>query len=1642
METLQQQPPDKVRKLYDFLKKNNVRVHNTYEEFKVAMQDERRLSQAYDYLKKNHPDSVESADFNSFQTNLGLKKKDSTTPSSIPSQPAGQTLESGLTEEQEKQRNLQELSQQPVSTYPSAPSPEETVKPETGFLGTLKAIWNDLTSAAKTPATPEDKVPSPFLNAIERGTNQAEQAGIINPFQGTDIKPEQLERVAELQTKNQQLPTSKAYKEFNEAKSVGGSLSALAKNPASIIAELTGESMSALVQYGASRIGAGAALGAGLGSVVPGIGTASGAGGGALVGMADSSLGLEYSGKFIESLQEQGIDVSNADALKKAFENDEIISKARSSALKKGIPIAIFDLISGGIAGKIVTKPAKSLVGKIGQSAAEFGVQAAMGGAGELSGQLASGEQINPSAIIAEMVGELGTTPIEVSNALLTFNKKVQNQTNDKSGTTTSVQPKAAAETPKAVAANATAEIGGEVQPGTKSEVQSKVTPKENAIQKRSTEKISMDEASGDSQKMEQGISEQKEITAPQGKSRIIKEIGNAHDTNVVSISQDPDIKTINKSKNVQTTKPVGKEKSKTEKQKTKNDNRNTPSPKVRPKGITGVISTTGNTDVSKSGTSNISSNSDKAKEEAVSKQPVSEVTPKKSTPSTEGEISETKSKSNGKEQTQGRQERLLKSKQEKTAEAHASADLPVVEEKITPEKQQEESKKSSVAVGDEVEFEWLGEKIRGEVYEITKDRVKVKKGGINYPMKPERVYKPKVNQLPESRKMVSSTAQKISEDLDNISGKAKEAMTAPKGKDQANVTFNPLKIIKSAFGGLNKAQEATFGKFSKGIENYMAKKAKQGLSHTNYAVRNTVGVLQNLMGGLSYTQGDLKNKLDYTGNKNYGHLKAHLLAKDMYSVIGSDPDALMNVHAALDPEVYLGFSQQGTTLLDERSALEKDIRSKHREIAKANESGEPIQAIDALENELADMADDLDAKNKEITEYTKTLQKDAKSKLNAKENYLYDIIRKTNDYIHEWYHDQGLLDDDTYAQNKGSYIARMYEDFELQDPEITNQIKSSRADFSMLKNRKEFEDVKATLLRDPVFATAKRVAQMMQTQAIFEYADAISKNKDIQVSDTPFPKSIRLGPEAKSKPFYGVLTNKFVPDFIAQDFKGFYFGNEALQSIFEGFRGYDKSVARQFLKKLHTIYNPLVQLGNKLSNYSFAFWAGIDPYTFTVNKFKAKDQIKNNGQYYQELVKSGVVGSDLLTTDLTPAQRLRDQQNALSQAGATVYNKIIDVLNKASDKASEYYGKTDDISKLSAYISLVEDYGYSKEQAQIITYEAFQNYATVGKLYDFASKTPVIGNPYVKFKADLARIIKNAVTRRPLTTAFYLGILVFMKELLSDLSDEDEDVKKVRERRPFIPKIKTPFGDIPMTWQTPAGEINFARFLTPYFVYDKGDRGSMLSDITSWLPYQFEPLPSTTSKENEVPIPEFNDVLLGVWADAVFDRDYRGKSVRDPQGSKFSSIETDAVSQTLNALEYIARSQVPMFASSQDMYAAYNGDADYYGRERTITQALLNSVIKVQEFGSKEAQKSLETEIRYKVSKFESLSRDISSIKFALKTKVREIQESSASDTRKQERVKEELDKFQKRVRDKIMQQKQIVKELETPVELLKTLK
>jgi hypothetical protein len=126
-----------------------------------------------------------------------------------------------------------------------------------------------------------------------------------------------------------------------------------------------------------------------------------GAAGGAMAGGGVGSFYTEYFNAVGEYLSDKaGVDLRNPQQLKAAFEDETLMQGAREWARKRGIPIAVFDALSMGLAGRIA-KPVSGVVGKVtggrrigAGTAAEITSQAGFGAAGEAGAQLYSEGEI------------------------------------------------------------------------------------------------------------------------------------------------------------------------------------------------------------------------------------------------------------------------------------------------------------------------------------------------------------------------------------------------------------------------------------------------------------------------------------------------------------------------------------------------------------------------------------------------------------------------------------------------------------------------------------------------------------------------------------------------------------------------------------------------------------------------------------------------------------------------------------------------------------------------------------------------------------------------------------------------------------------------------------------------------------------------------------------------------------------------------------------------------------------------------------------------------------------------------------------------------------------------------------------------
>ena len=247
-----------------------------------------------------------------------------------------------------------------------------------------------------------------FVKPLQRGYQKFERSGAYFADSPELLAQQQLDinelgesdRVAQLQ-------------ERVKGRSVPGSIYEFVTSPLAVT-ELTLEALSQSIP----SLAAGAGLGAVGGMATGGpLGSALGMGAGAGMG----SLATEYSNMVMEEMAGAGYDLTDPKQIEAAWADEEMMGRARQRGLDKGWPVALFDMISGGIAGKLYKPVAKAVskadelttAGKVAGAATEIGAQGTLGGAGEVAGSLNVGDEVDTFSVLAEVFGEVVPGSVE-----------------------------------------------------------------------------------------------------------------------------------------------------------------------------------------------------------------------------------------------------------------------------------------------------------------------------------------------------------------------------------------------------------------------------------------------------------------------------------------------------------------------------------------------------------------------------------------------------------------------------------------------------------------------------------------------------------------------------------------------------------------------------------------------------------------------------------------------------------------------------------------------------------------------------------------------------------------------------------------------------------------------------------------------------------------------------------------------------------------------------------------------------------------------------------------------------------------------------------------------------------------------------
>lgn len=153
-------------------------------------------------------------------------------------------------------------------------------------------------------------------------------------------------------------------------------------------------------------------IGESVGSGLPQI-AASGAGGVTAIGAnAAGSFLQEYGANIEQAMADAGVDMTNVDSVQRFLSDEKAMAAAREHAIARGVPIAAFDAVTAGLAGRVFNGTGLGRV--LARTAADSGLGIMGGAGGEAAAQLNDqGKITSLGDILTEGVAEVPGTVVE-----------------------------------------------------------------------------------------------------------------------------------------------------------------------------------------------------------------------------------------------------------------------------------------------------------------------------------------------------------------------------------------------------------------------------------------------------------------------------------------------------------------------------------------------------------------------------------------------------------------------------------------------------------------------------------------------------------------------------------------------------------------------------------------------------------------------------------------------------------------------------------------------------------------------------------------------------------------------------------------------------------------------------------------------------------------------------------------------------------------------------------------------------------------------------------------------------------------------------------------------------------------------------
>lgn len=320
-----------------------------------------------------------------------------------------------------------------------------------------------------------------------------------------------------------------------------------------------------------------------------------------------------------------------------------------------------------------------------------------------------------------------------------------------------------------------------------------------------------------------------------------------------------------------------------------------------------------------------------------------------------------------------------------------------------------------------------------------------------------------------------------------------------------------------------------------------------------------------------------------------------------------------------------------------------------------------------------------------------------------------------------------GLLNADTYAENVGKYIARLYRTKEAPEGIVGKikgvfETKPKRIDLSRFKKRTDIpEEVREAMgeILEAGYPTAKALVQLTRSVENAKFFNKVAGTWGSDIVEAGMSKL----PETKA---LGKLSGKAVPipifDDIQEIIRQKTTTEKALGKVVAGFK-YGK-----------VILNPATHARNIMSNFILNNFEGLSPARLDIYAKAAKSIVKKD-EIYKEAKQAG------LGLDTFASGELRDILSGAVEGGAK--GKFKSAINKIADT----YQKEEEFAKMAQYI-FQRGKGLTPDEAYKVAERATFNYSQVTPFIRRVRES-IFGLPFVTFSYKVTpQVAKTLVTK------------------------------------------------------------------------------------------------------------------------------------------------------------------------------------------------------------------------------------------------------------------------------------------------------